>query len=371
VSIPVLLMARSLGPGGSERQMAAAALSLNRGRFLPHVACVEGGFHLDAIEHAGIPVLKLPLTSFQNRSCALSILRLIRFIRSRRIRLVHPYDHTLTLLGIPVAAGCPGVVALSSQRGYFDVIPTNHLRLLHLAHRLANGIVVNCEAVRRQMVERHGYRKGKIAVCYNGLDTAHFSPGARRRLEQLEGARLVVGLVCVLRLEKNVAMLLEAFARVKQSRQGLRLLIAGSGPEEQNLKTRARQLGIAADTLFVPSTADVARMLYSIDVFVHPSRSEALPNSVMEAMGCGCAVIASDVGGCAEIIQPDDNGWLFPNGDAAALTRLLAQAVDDTALRQRAAARGSLSIRERFSIPASVRRLEEIYGSFLKDVKSS
>ncbi len=85
-----------------------------------------------------------------------------------------------------------------------------------------------------------------------------------------------------------------------------------------DLRSQAEARGLAGDCTFVPATGQVAEWLQAIDIFVLPSRSEALSNSLLEAMACGCCPVASRVGGNLELIRHGENGMLFEAGDVDA-----------------------------------------------------
>jgi glycosyltransferase involved in cell wall biosynthesis len=109
----------------------------------------------------------------------------------------------------------------------------------------------------------------------------------------------------------------------------------------------------------------VGAWLRAIDIFVLPSLSEALSNALMESMACGCAVVASDVGGNPELVSDGITGLLFPAGDAPELASRLERLMVDLDLRARIGAAASESIPQRFPLEASVRRMEEIYEELL------
>lgn len=362
--MPVLLLIHSLGHGGSERQLANIALALDRSRFTPHVASVLDGFQADELRRGGVPVFNIPLRSFVTPGILQVAQELRRYIRSHKIRLVHTFDYTLSLLGIPVARTCPGVVALSSQRYYMDLVPAKYKWPLLLTHWMADGIVANCEEMRRHLSGDYSCPAKRIAVCYNGIDTSRFRAAGRKRIPEAADASLVIGTVCVLRPEKNVAQLLESFARVRSIRPGMKLLIVGSGPERERLRAMSAEIGLGADCIFLPSTSDVTEALLSIDIFVHPSLSEGLPNAVMEAMACGCAVVASRVGGCPELIADGNTGFLSERGNLESLTRQLSAVVSDDSLRIKVAAAGAERMKE-FSLPRSAMCMQKIYESYL------
>jgi glycosyltransferase involved in cell wall biosynthesis len=354
----VLLMIHSLGHGGSERQLANTALGLDRSRFNPHVASVLDGFQGDALRRAGIPVLQLPFKSFARPGALAVAWQLRRYIVANDIQLVHTFDYTLSLPGIPVAKTCPGVIALSSQRYYMDLVPAKYKKLLLLTHRMADGVVANCEEMKRHLAVDYSYPADRIQVCYNGIDTARFYPDVTR-----EGGPLVIGTVCVLRPEKNVGQLLEAFAKVRNLRSGMKLLIVGSGPERDGLVAKSAALGIADACTFQPGTADVPAAMRAIDIFVHPSLSEGLPNGVMEAMACGCVVVASAVGGCSELIEEDRTGFLVEAGNLQSLTEKLSNAIAAEALRESVAAAAAAHMKG-FSVARAAARMQEIYEMY-------
>jgi glycosyltransferase involved in cell wall biosynthesis len=110
----------------------------------------------------------------------------------------------------------------------------------------------------------------------------------------------------------------------------------------------------------------VAPWYRNIDIFVLPSLSEALSNSLMEAMACGCAVVASNVGGNPELVTDRQTGLLFPSRDAAALADGLRLLIGNERLRSTLAGAAACSIAERFSLAASARRMEQIYLNLLE-----
>jgi glycosyltransferase involved in cell wall biosynthesis len=112
---------------------------------------------------------------------------------------------------------------------------------------------------------------------------------------------------------------------------------------------------------FEPATSRVAEALHSIDIFVLPSVSEALSNALMEAMACGCSVIASNVGGNPELISPGENGLTFQAGNPADLADKLSMVLARPDLRREYAQAAARRIAREFSLSASLERMQEIY----------
>jgi glycosyltransferase involved in cell wall biosynthesis len=364
--VPVLLMAQELTHGGSERQLAETAKALDRRRFQPHVAVMRrGGIRYEELIRAGIPVEVFPLRSFASPKLPLVAWRFGRFLRRQRFQLVHSFDTPANVFAAPVARAFGVPVILSSQRAFRELSPRHLLPLLRLSDRLANGVVVNCESVRRHLMEAEGVRPSMIHVCYNGIDAERFARRSVRLPENLAGASLIVGVVCALRPEKGLPTLLRAFELARKTHAGLRLVIVGGGEMLEPLERLAGELQLGGDCVFAPSTPNVAEWLSMMDVFVLPSLSEALSNSLMEAMACGCAVIASATGGNPELVAHEERGLLFERGNVEDLARQITRMAAGAEERRRMASAGRDFIRSGFTLRRAAERMSEIYEEML------
>jgi glycosyltransferase involved in cell wall biosynthesis len=363
----VLLMARELGIGGTERQLALTAMALDRTRFEPHVACFhDDGFRARELRNAGVPIVRLPVRSFLSPSAVEGAWLMGRYLRAHDIRLVHTFDVPMDLFGAPVARFFRTPVVISSQRAHRSLTPGVRTHLLRLTDRLVDGIVVNSLAVEQELIESHGAPRSLVHLWRNALDCSRFCPRPAVRQPQLEGASVVIGTICALRPEKGLDTLLDAFALIRDVRPGLKLAIIGSGPSSADLEARSQRLGLAGSCRFIPAASDVPEWLRSIDVFVLPSRSESLSNSLMEAMACGCCVVASSAGGNPELVTDGVTGLLFPAGDAFALAERLRRLIAaDPQLRLSLSAAAAAHAHGSFSTGASIARISEIYTKLL------
>ncbi len=198
-----------------------------------------------------------------------------------------------------------------------------------------------CEGLRKDIVAR-GITAEKVTVIPNAVDVDSFQLSgqadvALKRQLGLEGAT-VIGFVGSFYAYEGLDLLLDALPAVLASQPGLRVLLVGGGPQEENLKAQAARMGLADQVIFtgrVPHS-DVSRYYDLIDLLVYPRHSMRLtelvtPLKPLEAMAQGRIFVASDVGGHKELIRDGETGLLFRAGSAGALT----DAVLD-ALRQRA-----------------------------------
>lgn len=357
---PVLLMTTQLDFGGTERQITETAKLLASSDFDVSVGCLRpGGICAGELRRAGVPVIEFPVRSLRSPAALHQARRITAYLRERGIRIVHTWDYPTNCYVIPVVRLSRRAIAVGSQRSHRALIPRGYRALTRLSDRMAHAVVVNCNFLRRHLIEDEHVPPAKVHVCYNGIDFERF-----HRVSTAPHP-LTIGIVSVLRPEKDVKTLIRGFAAARKTAPDIRLLIVGGGSERAILEQYAREAGVAAAATFRPATDRVAEMLGEIDIFVLPSTSEALSNSLMEAMACGCCPVASNVGGNPELVADGESGMLFPAGDAPALTRVLLQLIDNPQQRQQLARNAETSIRERFSPFASARRIQEIYSSLL------
>jgi glycosyltransferase involved in cell wall biosynthesis len=227
----------------------------------------------------------------------------------------------------------------------------------------AECLVFVCEAQRRYWLRRLVSGRAN-RVIHNGVDPEHWrSPGAEartrmRRVLGLADNDYAVGMCAVFRPEKNHLQLLEAIAQLRARGLPARALLIGDGPMRPVIEARARDLGIAADVLIAGFHQDVRPLLAASDAIALPSTSvETFSLAALEAMALGRPVVLSQIGGAAEMVRPDENGFLFPAHDTPALVASLA-ALAEPALRERMGAAARTTVEARFSERAMVDRYE-------------
>lgn len=165
-----------------------------------------------------------------------------------------------------------------------------------------------------------------LAYLPNGIDCARFAAPPRPPRDTP-----VIGTVAALRPEKNLARLLDAFARLPGRPM---LVIAGDGPERAHLERRAQSLGVAGRVGFLGHVARPETVLAGLDVFAASSDTEQMPYGIIEAMAAGLPVAATDVGDIAAMVAPDNRRFVGPR-DARALAASLAELLAAPALRAR------------------------------------
>ena len=219
-----------------------------------------------------------------------------------------------------------------------------------------------------------GVPRKKISQIYNGVSLDTFFPAnpAREKLPLPDFANadsLVIGTVGRLAAIKDQLTLARAFVElldiVPDGRKRLRLAIIGDGPLMQQVKD-ILQKADAAQLAWLPGSLDnVPQLLRSFDIFVLPSKSEGISNTILEAMASGLPVVATRVGGNPELVVEGETGELVPSQDPAAMARALQGYVVDETRRRRHGQAGRARVEQQFSIDNMVNEYLSVYGQLL------
>jgi len=243
--------------------------------------------------------------------------------------------------------------------------PASRRAVLKLTDWLSDRVVTNSLAVGDSLRKTAGFPASKLYLCYNGVNPSVFYPGAGIRIPQFDEGSLIVGSLCVMRPEKRIDWLLEAFATVSRDQPRLRLLLVGSGPETPRLLELSNRLGLSEICHFEPTRPNAADWMRGIDIFVNASSLESFPNAVLEAMASGCCVIGSSIGGIPELVTHGEDGLVFESSSLDELTAAIRLAASEPALRQRLRQQAVLSANRRFSMNITLERTEALYESLL------
>jgi L-malate glycosyltransferase len=352
--------------GGTERQMVELIRRLDPREFSVHVACFHrrGPLLEAAAEHAH-SVEAFPVTGFGRPQAWRQMLNFARWCRRIEARIVHTCELYSNVFGLPAAALAGVPVRVGNRR---ELATPDKSRGQLLAQRAAyagaHAVVGNSNAASAQL-RREGVPARKIHTIPNGVDLDAFSH--RRESAPREspaGGRARIITVANLRPEKGHDTLLAAAARVLEVRPDAEWSIVGDGPLRPALEREAAARGLAGRVHFLGERRDVAALLAASDLFVLPSRWEASPNALIEAMAAGLPVVATRVGGIPELVDDGTTGVLVGVDDAAAMSGeilALLQRPDRAAALGRAAG-ASVA---RFSFDRMVARFAHLYRSEL------
>jgi glycosyltransferase involved in cell wall biosynthesis len=166
---------------------------------------------------------------------------------------------------------------------------------------------------------------------------------------------------------KGHPWLIESAASVREQFPDTRYVLVGDGEQRSVFEKQARDLGVRDNFLFLGLRSDIPDILASCDIALLPSRAEGLSNAVLEYMAAGLPVVASRVGGNAELIQDGVTGILVPSEDSAALSAALLKLLSEPSLARRLGQAGREFTIQNFSFERLVQDVDALYTELLSD----
>ncbi len=213
----------------------------------------------------------------------------------------------------------------------FDLRSRAQRRMMRWAYDRADGAIAVSEGVADDLREVFGVLDDKLWTLYNPVVSDDVQTLASHEPDHAwlagGGPPVVVGVGRLVE-QKDFGTLIDAFVRVRAGRDA-HLILLGEGPERGALERRARERGVAADVALPGFVANPFAYLARAAVYVLSSRYEGLPGTLIQAMACGCPVVATDCrSGPAEVLDRGRFGELVPIGDDAAMAAAIERALD-------------------------------------------
>lgn len=299
---------------------------------------------------------------------------LLKVLRDLRPQVVH--TRNLGPLEMQVAAWWAGVpLRVHGEHGRDADDPEGLSRKHQWIRRLYRPFVHRYVALSRDLdtylVDTLGFSRRAVTQIYNGVDTHRFSPPDTPCRPPgcpfTESGLCLVGTVGRMQTVKAQPLLAQAFVMAIERRPDLksrlRLAMVGDGPLRAECEQVLRHAG-AADLAWLPGARnDVPAVMQGLDLFVLPSLAEGISNTILEAMACALPVVATAVGGNADLVEDGRTGQIVPAGDVPALANALCRWADDDAGRRAAGTAGRMKVEDRFSLSAMVTAYGALYQS--------
>jgi glycosyltransferase involved in cell wall biosynthesis len=229
----------------------------------------------------------------------------------------------------------------------------------------AERVVVMAQSQVEYFGGEEAYGGRKLLKIYNAVLPRSADAEAPPPAALLALSRPRVGVVGRLSPEKGVDVLLQAFARVRVARPSATLTVAGDGPERANLEAEAARLGIGDAVTFLGTVLPVEPLYPQLDLIVLPSRSEGLPNVLLEALRAGRPVVATRVGAVPEVLDGSDAGLTVAPDDPEALAEAIdaTLAAEEDPVRRTELTRARAVVVDRFSLTTRVQAHLSLYAT--------
>ena len=367
----VAMLIDHLGMGGAERLLVTYLKHFDVARFEPRVCVLQvrdGNPLAEDIRRLGIPVDFVPVPYLRH---PLGLVRLLRYLRRQNIDLVHAQLEASYIVGCS-AARILGIPAVSTLHTFPSAVPGSRAfwrtRLMWWALRhFSSRVVAVSEAGRRNYLQTGNLPEKQVITIYGGIDLAPFTrPVEEKRAELRSSLGLpekapVMITVAVLRKDKGIQTMLEAFPSVLAVIPEARYVIVGGGAYESELKKLTANLDNREQVIFTGMRSDVADLLAMSDLFVTPTLDDVLPTVLSEAMATRLPIVASKVGGIPEMVEDGRNGLLVPPADPVALAEACIRLLQSREMAMAMGLAGREIVEGRFNVEVQAQRLGDLY----------
>jgi glycosyltransferase involved in cell wall biosynthesis len=359
--VSVLALIDHFVMGGAESQLTRFALAAAGSGINLSIACLEERDGNPAaaplVEH-GIAPVNLNLTG---RHGPRSVQTVRRHIAAVRPQILHTHLGTSDMLG-GLAARSLRIPAVSTIHASSWGPGANARR--RLVRACATRIIAVSDSARREYISHRWAREDQIVTVHNGID-APATPGAGAEVRRELGLTpddLVVAMISALRPEKGHDIALDVVRSLRDRYPSLRLLIVGRGALSDQIAAQAADLGDRV--VMAGMRHDVMRVFDAADVCLQPSRTDAFPTTLIEAMAASVPVLATAVDGIPEIITAGETGVLVPAPPRSqAFADALMTLLDDPDERRRLAHAGRLEYERRLTTGPWVAGTRAVYDS--------
>lgn len=353
---------QNLAIGGLERVALNLVLHAHRERYRPSIVCLGPGGPLgDAAVAAGVPVHVMDKAPGFRPS---TVLALARILRAEKAGVVHCHNAAPLVYGA-LAARLAGAAVVYTAHGMKTSGARQPVTLARFG--LVDAFITVSDDARRIAIESAGADPARVATIVNGVDTRAYhgaSPEGRARMRRALGIpddAYVFGIVARLSAAKDHAGLFRAFASLAAANQRVRLVVVGDGELGAELAQRVRDLSMDDRIVLTGARDDVPDLVGAFDCFVLSSYTEGLAMTLLEAMAAELPVVATRVGGNAEVVVDGVTGRIVPARDPERLADALCWMAEHAGEARAMGLRGRERALSRFGIDAMVDAYDETY----------
>ena len=356
--------------GGPERQMLGLARGMRDLATSTFLSFSENGrcrSFLGAVRQQGFDAVALRHDTPNLRASVREITAQLQRLGAT-VLLCHGYKANVLgrmaarRAGIPVVAVSRGWTGESFRVRMYERLDRFHLRFM--------DHVVAVSGAQGEKVRRAGVKPDRITVIPNAIDPDRFvdvDPRYRARIERFfrTPKTRIIGAAGRLSPEKGFEILISAAARVLDVHPDTGFVLFGHGPCKESLQHQISLFGLAGSIVLGGFRNDLDRFIPHFDLFVQSSYTEGLPNVILEACAASVPVVATDVGGTAEIIEDGVSGFLVPPGDSETLAARMLEALECEDTLREIGFQGRERVLESFSFPSQVSGYLELFERIL------
>jgi len=364
-ALRVLFVLLSLGVGGAEKLVYDMIQELSPQDVTSVVCC------LDMIGPLGEKLIDRGITVYGlKRRKGIDwglVYRLHRIIAQEGVDVVHAHQYTPYFYGALSSFLFRDVKLIFTEHGrlYPDRRRLKRYLFNPLLARRTDHIVSISENTKKAMVRYDNFPARRVEVIHNGVrlenNVTEIDPSVKRRSLGLDGTSRIVGTAARLDSIKNIPMLLNSFRIVLEKMPDTYLLIAGKGPERENLESISERSGIKDRVLFLGLRYDLPEIYPLFDVFALTSFTEGISITLLEAMAAGIPSVVTDVGGNSEVVVNGETGYLVPLGEEELMADRILTLLKSPEKRNDMGAHAAERVRTHFSFQRMISSYLHLY----------
>lgn len=357
---------------GAEHNLYDVVTKVNKEKFRPIVFALKANALLDIFKSCDIEYKNLNIKKIYNYEAIKEGIKLIQFIKIKKIKIVITYHEGSDFWGgfFAKLAGIPILISNRRDMGY--KLKNTHIYLYKLVNRLFDAIITVSDSVKKYIIKRENAPKNRVETIYNGVDIHKFDLNFDSRVIRakinVDNESPIIGIIANIRPIKGHKYFLEAASLILKDFPKVSFLIVGSCDNYayvNELKEIARKLNIYSKITFTGEYTNIAEILSVIDISVFSSNSEGFSNAILESMAARKPVVATNTGGTPEAVIDGITGFLVEPKNSLQLANAIIKLLNNNTLAKNMGESGRKRVESFFSLSTMICRLEQLYENKL------
>ena len=344
---------------GGQNQVLLTVIGLREiGHRATLVAHPEGELRARAAE--GLDLIPIAPRTEVDLSAAWRLSRVVKRLKPDVVHAHDPHGIAMASLALSLGAPSPAPALIASRRVDFHLKSNAFSRW---KHRQVDCFIAASEAIRRMLVG-DGVPADRTVTVHEGIDVDHVLAAPAVNVHEtfwLPHRAPVVGNVAALVPHKGHRHLIEAARLVVREVPDARFIILGEGELREQLERQVRECQLDKHVLLPGFRTDVLGCFKGFDLFVMSSVTEGLGTSLLDAMACSKAIVATQTGGMPEVVDEGRTGFLVAPRDHHAMARAISRLLTEEPLRRQMGEAGFARVRERFTVERMVVETAAVY----------
>lgn len=357
---------------GTEKQLLMVINKLHKVKFDFTLICLRSSPWLNSNNlPCNIHVLDVQSLKFDFFS---GCRKLEKLIKEYKFDVIHALYFDSLMIAAHIINKFPNIVLCTSRRGFINSENKNRLKLF-LLRRISSSIsayLCNSKAIGKFTVAEENTIPQKIHVIYNGIELDSFESAnkikGRDILSQygIEDDNIIITTLANLRPVKNIEFLISSAQQLISFNPKVKIVIIGEGNMRSHLEIMIEDFKLSKHFILLGSYSKPANILAASHIGVLPSKSESLPNALIEYSASKLPSVAADVGGNSEVIIDGISGFLYPSNDRSTFIHIMSKLISDPELRNKLGENGYNYVRNNFSLEVNLKAHEDFYNKIIE-----